>query len=119
LRRYRAGVTDNTCDDRSIASGRLRFPNAGSDINLSLHNPNLARRTGCRAFAWVISAFSGGRQMTLVIKKSEEGWLIFKVRKTTRTLLDISPLKTLEEARAIAVFGLLACAEVTQIRYED
>jgi hypothetical protein len=57
--------------------------------------------------------------MTLVIKKSEEGWLIFKERKNTRTLLDIAPLKTVEEARAIAVFGLLACDEVERIRYED
>ena len=57
--------------------------------------------------------------MTLVIKNSESGWLIYKVRKSTRTRLRIPPLKTLEEARAIAVFGLLACDEVTRVRYED
>jgi len=57
--------------------------------------------------------------MTLVIKKSEEGWLIYKVRKSIHTRLRIAPLKTLEEARAIAVFGLLACDEVKRIRYED
>jgi hypothetical protein len=57
--------------------------------------------------------------MTLVIKKGREGWLIYKVRKSARTRLRIAPLKTLEEARAIAVFGLLACDEVTRIRYED
>ena len=57
--------------------------------------------------------------MTLVIKKSEEGWLIYKVRKSKRTLLRIAPLKTLKEARAIAVFGLLACDEVKRITYED
>ncbi len=57
--------------------------------------------------------------MTLIIKKAGEGWLMYKVRKSTRTRLRIAPLKTLEEARAIAVFGLLACDEVTRIRYED
>jgi hypothetical protein len=57
--------------------------------------------------------------MTLVIKKSEVGWLIYKIRKSTRTRLRIAPLKTLEEARAIAVLGLLACNEVTRIRYKD
>ena len=57
--------------------------------------------------------------MTLVIKKSEEGWLIYKVRKSKRTLLRIAPLKTLKEARAIAVFGLLASDEVKRITYED
>jgi hypothetical protein len=62
---------------------------------------------------------SEGGQMTLVIKKSEEGWLIYKVRKSKRTLLRIAPLKTLKEARAIAVFGLLACDEVKRITYED
>ena len=57
--------------------------------------------------------------MTLIIKKIEEGWLIYKVRKSARTRLRIAPLKALEEAIAIAVFGLLACDEVTRIRYED
>jgi hypothetical protein len=57
--------------------------------------------------------------MTLVIKKSEVGWLIYKIRKSTRTRLRIAPLKKLEEARAIAVLGLLACNEVTRIRYKD
>ena len=56
--------------------------------------------------------------MTLVIKKGEQGWLIYKVRKSKRTRLRIAPLKTLEEARAIAVFGLLTCKEVTRVRYE-
>ena len=51
-------------------------------------------------------------------QKGEEGWLIYKVRKSARTRLRIAPLKTLEEARAIAVFGLLTCKEVTRIRYE-
>jgi hypothetical protein len=32
--------------------------------------------------------------MTVVIKKGEEGWLIYKVRKSTRTLLRMAPLKT-------------------------
>src|ERR1700738_3965772 len=58
-------------------------------------------------------------QVTLVIKKGEEGWLIYKVRKSGRTRLRIAPLQTLEEARAIAVFGFLACDEITRIRYED
>ncbi len=58
------------------------------------------------------------KQMTLVIKKGEERWLIYKVRESTRTRLCIAPLKTLEEARAIAVPGLLACDEVTRISYE-
>jgi hypothetical protein len=57
--------------------------------------------------------------MTLVIKKSEVGWLIYKIRKSTRTRLRIAALKTLEEARAIAVLGLLACNEVKRIRYKD
>jgi hypothetical protein len=57
-------------------------------------------------------------QVTLVIKKGAEGWLIYKVRKSTRTRIPIVPLKSLEEARAIAVFGILACEEVTRIRFE-
>jgi hypothetical protein len=57
--------------------------------------------------------------VTLIIKKSEEGWMIYKLRKSTRTRLRIAPLKTLEEAKLIAVFGLLACDEVRRIRYED
>ncbi len=57
--------------------------------------------------------------MTLVIKNSESGWLICKVRKSTRTLLKIAPLKTQAEAKLFAVFGMLLCKEVTRIRYED
>ena len=60
--------------------------------------------------------------MTLVIKNSESGWLICKVRKSTRTLLRIAPLKTQAEAKLLklfAVFGMLLCKEVTRITYED
>jgi len=59
--------------------------------------------------------------MTLVIKNSESGWLICKVRKSTRTLLRIAPLKTQAEAKLLklfAVFGMLLCKEVTRIRYD-
>ena len=55
----------------------------------------------------------------LVIKKGESGWLIYKVRKRSRTRLRIAPLMTLGDARAIAVFGLLTSSEVTRIKYED
>jgi hypothetical protein len=57
--------------------------------------------------------------MTLEIKNSESGWLIYKVRKSTRTLLRIAPLKTHADAKLFAVFGMLLCKEVTRIRYED
>jgi hypothetical protein len=57
--------------------------------------------------------------MTLVIKNTESGWLIYKVRKSTRTLLRIAPLKTHADAKLFAVFGMLLCKEVTRIRYED
>ena len=57
--------------------------------------------------------------MTLVIKNSESGWLIYKVRKSTRTLLRIAPLKTHADAKLFAVFGMLLCKEVTRIRCED
>jgi hypothetical protein len=57
--------------------------------------------------------------MTLVIKNSESGWLIYKVRKSTRTLLRIVPLKTHADAKLFAVFGMLLSKEVTGIGYED
>ena len=57
--------------------------------------------------------------MTPVIKKGEEGWLIYEVRKSTRTQLRMVPLTPLEEARAIAVFGLLACDEVSESDMTD
>ena len=53
--------------------------------------------------------------MTLVIKNSESGWLIFKVRKSTCTLLRIAPLKAHADAKLFAVFGMLLCNEVTRI----
>ncbi len=57
--------------------------------------------------------------MTLVIKNSESGWLIYKVRKSARTLLRIAPLKTRADAKLFAVFGMLLFKEVGRIRYED
>jgi hypothetical protein len=49
--------------------------------------------------------------MTVVIKNSESGWLICKVRKSTRTLLRIAPLKTHADAKLFAVFGMLLCGQ--------
>jgi hypothetical protein len=53
--------------------------------------------------------------MKLVIKNSESGWLIYKVRKGTRTLLGIAPLKTHADAKVFAVFAMLLRKEVTRI----
>ena len=53
--------------------------------------------------------------MTLVITNSESGWLIYKVRKGTCTLLRIAPIKTRADAKLFAVFGMLLCEEVTRI----
>src|ERR1700704_2460799 len=39
--------------------------------------------------------------MTLVMTHSEFGWLIYKVRKSTRTLLRIAPLKTHADAKLL------------------
>ena len=51
----------------------------------------------------------------LVITNSESGWLIYKVRKSTRTLLRIAPLKTHADAKLFVVFGMLLCNEVKRI----
>jgi hypothetical protein len=83
-----------------------------------LHNSDLARRDRGRAFAAVIPCPTEGEQVTLVIKKGEDGWLIYKVRKSGLRRLRMAPLKTLEEARAIAVLGLLACYEVTRMKID-
>jgi hypothetical protein len=53
--------------------------------------------------------------MTLVIKNSESGWLIYKIRQSTRTLLRIAPLKTHADATLFVVFGMLLCNEVKRI----
>jgi hypothetical protein len=53
--------------------------------------------------------------MTLVIKNSESGWLIYKVRKSTCTLLRIAPLKTHADGKLFAVFAMLLCKEVKRI----
>ena len=89
---------------------------------MSLRVSNPARLADCARGCSFIGVIRSSPKETIDTSDQEQRIRMADlqgVRKSTRTLLRIAPLKTQAEAKLFAVFGMLSCKEVTRIRYED